>query len=322
VSAPLTSIVIPCFNHARFLPEAIESALAQTTGPLDVVVVNDGSTDDTSAVARGYAAVRLVEQPNRGLSAARNAGLAAARGTYVVFLDADDRLLPEAVAIGVARAERDPSVALVAGRCRPIAEDGTVRTNHAPLPNTGDLYRALLGANFIWTPGAALCRRQDVVAAGGFGTSVSPSADYALYLHLARARRIVCHDAEVVEYRQHASNMSRDPVLMLTTTLQVLDAERPHVPPDLAAAFAAGRRAWREFYGDQMVQDLRVAIRRDPRPAVLARHVWTVVRYYPRGAVRHVGRAIGRIARGVPRGEVEAGRFHEPASRRRGDAGS
>ncbi|HWF83565.1 MAG TPA: glycosyltransferase [Vicinamibacterales bacterium] len=320
---PLTSIVIPCFNHARFLPEAIESALAQADAPIEVIVVNDGSTDATSAVARHYPAVRLVEQSNCGLSAARNAGLAASEGTYVVFLDADDRLLPGAVGAALAHAERDASVALVAGRCQPIAEDGAPLPSAAPQPAAAAPYRALLSANFIWTPGAALCRRTSVVAAGGFDISVSASADYALYLRLARTQRVICHDAAVVEYRQHRNNMSRDPVLMLKTTLRVLDMERRHVPPGLEEAFAAGRLAWREFYGDQMVQDLRVAIRRDPRPATIAQCAWALARYYPGGAARHLGRALGRIARGMPRGDVEPGRFRDTAtSGRPGDAGS
>ncbi len=320
---PLTSIVIPCFNHARFLPEAIESALAQAGAPIEVIVVNDGSTDATSAVAQRYPTVRLVEQPNRGLSAARNAGLADAEGTYVVFLDADDRLLPGAVGVALAHAERDGSVALVAGRCQSIAEDGAPLPSAAPLPAAAGPYRALLAANFIWTPGAALCRRTAVVAAGGFDITVSASADYALYLRLARTQRVVCHDTAVVEYRQHGNNMSRDPVLMLKTTLRVLDMERQHVPPGLEDAFAAGRLGWREFYGDQMVQDLRVAIRHDPRAATIARCVWALARYYPGGAARHLGRAFARIARGVPRGEVEPGRFRDTAaSGRPGDAGS
>jgi glycosyltransferase involved in cell wall biosynthesis len=319
---PLTSILIPCFNQARFLPDAIESALAQAGTRIEVIVVNDGSTDATPAVARRYPTVRLVEQPNRGLSAARNAGLAAAQGTYVVFLDADDRLLPGAVRVGVARANADAGIAIVAGVSLPVAEDGAPLASTAPTTIAGDPYRALLRANSISTPGAALCRREDVVEAGGFDTAVSPSADYALYLRLARTRRVVCHEIPVVEYRQHGRNMSRDPVLMLKTTLRVLDAEQTHAPSDLADAFAAGRRAWRTFYGEQMVQDLRIALRRDPRPATIARCAWAVVRYDPPGAVRHLVRACSRIARGLPRSEVEAGRFRDAAaSRGPGDAG-
>jgi glycosyltransferase involved in cell wall biosynthesis len=308
---PLTSIVIPCFNHARFLSDAIESARTQTAdAPIEVIVVNDGSTDATSRIARQFSGVRLIEQRNRGLSAARNAGLAAAQGTYIVFLDADDRLLPGAVDRGVSHAALDPRVALVAGRCRSIAEDGTPLPDPAAPPIGDDLYCGLLAANFIWTPGAALCRRCDVVEAGGFDPAVSASADYALYLRLARTRRVVCHDAAVVEYRQHGANMSRDPVLMLDSTLRVLDAERPHVPRELTAAFARGRRAWRDFYGDQMVQELRAALRHDPRATTIAPLAWRLVRYDPRGAARHVRRALARILRGAPRGDVEAGRFH------------
>src|SRR3712207_5711907 len=95
------SIVIPCFNHARFVAAAIESALAQTWADCEVVVVDDGSTDDSGAIAARYDRVRVVAQPNRGLSEARNAGLAAAQGDIIIFLDADDRLRPAAAAAAV-----------------------------------------------------------------------------------------------------------------------------------------------------------------------------------------------------------------------------
>jgi glycosyltransferase involved in cell wall biosynthesis len=87
------SIVIPCFDQAEYLPGAIESALAQTVPPHEIIVVNDGSTDNTSDVARGYP-VTLIEQRNRGVSAARNAGIRAATGVWVATLDADDALAP------------------------------------------------------------------------------------------------------------------------------------------------------------------------------------------------------------------------------------
>jgi hypothetical protein len=93
-----TSVVIPCYNQGEFLAGAIESALSQTRPPLEVIVVNDGSSDDTSGVARRYGkAVHLIEQPNRGLSAARNIGISEARGRWVLALDADDELEPNAL---------------------------------------------------------------------------------------------------------------------------------------------------------------------------------------------------------------------------------
>src|SRR5437867_4956354 len=95
----LVSVIVPCRNGARFLAEALDSALAQTHPATEVIVVDDGSVDDTPAVLARYAGrVRVLRQPNRGPSAARNAALGVARGEYVAFLDADDRFLPDQVA--------------------------------------------------------------------------------------------------------------------------------------------------------------------------------------------------------------------------------
>ena len=91
--SPLTSIVIPCFNYGDYLAEAIDSALAQTHRPIEVIVVNDGSTDHSETVAKAYGdRIRYVHQANAGVPAARNAGIRLAGGDYVVFLDADDTL--------------------------------------------------------------------------------------------------------------------------------------------------------------------------------------------------------------------------------------
>src|SRR5688500_17208365 len=92
-----TSVVVTCFNHAGYLPDALRSVLEQTVAPCEIIVVDDGSTDDTSTVAAAFDRVRVVRQSNQGLSAARNAGLRACSGDFVIFLDADDRLLPRAI---------------------------------------------------------------------------------------------------------------------------------------------------------------------------------------------------------------------------------
>src|SRR5262245_10694873 len=97
----LVSVVIPCYNHAEFLGEAIESVKAQTCAGSDVVVVDDGSTDRSAEVARRYSGVRFLTQRNQGAGAARNTGLQHVRGEFVVFLDADDRLLPHAFEAGL-----------------------------------------------------------------------------------------------------------------------------------------------------------------------------------------------------------------------------
>ena len=111
--APLVSCIIPVFNGARFLGEAVDSILAQTYRPCEVIVVDDGSTDATGDVIAGYGErVVAVRQPNRGEAAARNAGVRAARGALVAFLDADDLWGPEKLTRQAAKLGEDPRIDL------------------------------------------------------------------------------------------------------------------------------------------------------------------------------------------------------------------
>lgn len=106
------SVIVPCHNGAEFLADAIASILAQTHPALEVLVIDDGSTDDTAAIAAQYAApIRYIHQVCQGVSVARNTGIQASRGNYLVFLDHDDRLLPHALAIGVDCLEKILAVA-------------------------------------------------------------------------------------------------------------------------------------------------------------------------------------------------------------------
>src|SRR5687768_343766 len=96
------TVVIACYNQAHFLRDALDSALRQTQPAAEILVVDDGSTDDTAVVAARCREARCIRQHNRGVAAARNAGLAVSTGDYIIFLDADDRLLPNAIADGLA----------------------------------------------------------------------------------------------------------------------------------------------------------------------------------------------------------------------------
>ncbi len=96
-TCPLISVIIPCYNHGAYLPEAFASIWQQDYPAVEIVVVDDGSTDTTREVAQHYPAVKYVYQANQGLSAARNTGLTHSTGQYLVFLDADDWLLPGAL---------------------------------------------------------------------------------------------------------------------------------------------------------------------------------------------------------------------------------
>ena len=156
--AELVSVVIPCYNQARFLSEAIESVLAQSYKDFEIVVIDDGSTDDTSKVAARYPAVRCIRQDNQGLAAARNTGLRRSRGSYLVFLDADDRLLPEALEVGLGCFDAHPECAFVSGHYREISVDGSpLRPGKQPRLEREN-YVEILRGNYIITPAVVMYR--------------------------------------------------------------------------------------------------------------------------------------------------------------------
>ena len=282
------SIVIPCFNHARFVGEAIDSALAQSWPDVDVVVVDDGSTDDSAAIARRYRDVRLVRQANLGLAHARNAGLHTTRGDIVIFLDADDRLSPDAARAASAALHDAPDAMMAVGRCRLIDEQGRPMPTDLPHVNT-DHFQELLRRNYIWMPAMAAYRRAVFRRVGHFDPRVDPSADYDMYLRVARMWPVAAHTTTVADYRQHGANMSRNPVLMLDATLCVVRRQRAFVRHDarLMAAYRDGLRRWREFYGERLVDRFRESLhaRRWWRAALDAMHL---LRLYPRGVRRHI----------------------------------
>ena len=278
----LVSVIIPCYNQARFLPEAIESTLAQSYTRREVIVVDDGATDDTAQVAaRYYPSVRCVRQRNQGLSAARNTGLRASTGDYVVFLDADDRLLPGALEIGAACLDAHPLAAFTVGRHRRIAEDGTpLPTRRRPRVDS-DHYVSLIRRCWIAMPATVMYRRARLVQAGAFDARKRCAEDYEVYLRLARSFPVIDHYAEVAEYRQHAGTLSRNAERMLVATLDVLSRHRPG--PDASAAHHAAYRARENavWYYDRLL-DTVVSSARGGQWREAARALYVFARLLPR----------------------------------------
>ena len=243
----LVTVVIPCYNQAGYLGEAIESVQAQTYRSFEIVVVDDGSTDATAAVAGRYPAVRLLRQPNAGLSAARNAGLGLARGDYLVFLDADDRLLPDALRHGLESLARHPEAAFTSGHFRYIRADGSTQQEFAQEPLECPPYEGMLRGNYIGMHSTVMFRRAIFDAVGTFDTSLRSCEDYDLYMRITRRYPVARHDALVAEYRRHDASMSVRAGRMLDTALDVLAAQRPfiHGNARLIGACQAGIRGLR-----------------------------------------------------------------------------
>ena len=284
----LVSVVIPCFNHARFLADALDSVRAQTWPHVEVIVVDDGSTDQPAFVVSQYPEVHFIKQVNRGLSEARNVGWSASRGRIIIFLDADDVLAPGAASAAVEQFEANPDAMLAFGRLEIM--DAAGKPVPATLPIvTERFYEELLRRNYIRTPAMAAVRRDAIELVGGFDPSCSPSADYDLYLRVARQYPLVAHPATVARYRQHTTNMSRNPQLMLPATLHVLERQRQYVQHDgaLRAAHAFGLRRCREFYGEQLIERFRTALHGGERREAFSCAA-TLLRLYPSGVFRHL----------------------------------
>lgn len=200
---PLVSVVIPNYNYARFLGEAIESALGQDHPRLEVIVVDDGSRDDSLAVAGRYP-VQLVAQSNRGLAAARNAGAARAQGAYFVFLDADDTLPPDYVSRTLRVLQAQPE--RVAFAYTPVQHFGndTRRTEPAPFS-----VRAMARNNLAHA--SSLIRAGPFRRLGGYDeTWHTAFEDHELWLRmLAHGYEGVLVPEVALNYRQHGPSMSR-----------------------------------------------------------------------------------------------------------------
>ena len=206
-SAPV-SVVIPVYNGARFVRDAIESVFAQTMPALELIVVDDGSTDETPEILGAYGdRIRVLRKPNGGVASARNAGTALARGEFVAFLDADDVWLPEKLARQMPLFS-DPEVALVYSGVRVVNE--RLRPVRDVIPAAPE--RALINALCAEPPPApitmtGIVRRSVLNDIGGFDERLSTAADADFLCRVALGSRVDRIKEPLALYRQHSGQM-------------------------------------------------------------------------------------------------------------------
>ncbi len=284
----LVSVVIPCYNQAQFLPEAIESVLAQTYRNFEIIVVDDGSTDNTSEVAHSYG-LRCIRQKNQGLSAARNTGFPESTGKYLVFLDSDDRLLPNAFETALGHFAAHPECVFVSGRVREIAIDGSPHpTPEHPLIEKGH-YLTLLQYCYICTSGAVMFNREKFLQFNGYNPSLMATGDWDLYLRVTRSFPVYNYNDLIAEYRRHGGQMTCNSAMMLRECLFVLRSQRRFLQQgDIThkKALNAGIRLIQEFYGEPLAERIRHDARNGEWFNSL-RGLSTLLACHPRGFAKH-----------------------------------
>lgn len=237
LEATRVSVVIPSYNHERFLGQAIDSVLAQTFPAHEIIVVDDGSQDQTTEVLRNYATrVHAIRQVNSGVSRARNAGIALASGDLITFLDADDVWLPRKLERQVACLQAHPGAGLVHCGVEDIDEGGRPLTQILCGLEENVATELLLFRRPVILGGGSgvMIPRRVLDRIGVFDPALSTSADWDLYFRIAR-NYPVCFIPEVLlQYRRHGSNMHSNIHAMRRDMLHAYAKIFADPAPDLA----------------------------------------------------------------------------------------
>ena len=199
---PLVSVIIPTFNREGFLPQALESAFAQDYRPIEIVVVDDGSTDGTVDLLRAWPDVLCIRRPHRGVSAAYNTGIASSRGSILAFLDSDDLWPANRLTVAIAHFEAHPEIGYVLGRQILFAEPGCqvpswVKPEWVAVPQDAS------------NTGALLARRETFLRVGGLNTEFASGEDTEWLVRASEAGVPMTRLPEVlVQVRLHGANLS------------------------------------------------------------------------------------------------------------------
>ncbi|AMM51710.1 glycosyl transferase family 2 [Rufibacter sp. DG15C] len=244
---PLVSVIIPCYNQGHFLSKAIESIFRQTYAHTQIVVVDDGSTDQTSVVAKQYPSVHYLYQENQGLPSARNSGIRHSTGDMLLFLDADDWLYPKGIESNVRRLLQQKEAAFVSGTFDAFyMQENAIKEGVVPVIDNH--YAHLLQGNYIGMVATVLFRRS-VFEEFLFNPSLKNCEDYDLYLRVARKYPVLHHTDKIAVYRFHTANMSSNIPKMLKGSLATLDRQKDQLQTDEERkAYLKGRTAWKKYY--------------------------------------------------------------------------
>lgn len=253
MAQPVVSIVMPCFNGLSHLPTSVGSVLAQTFADWELIVVDDGSTDQSHTWLQSQEDRRLVvlRQSNRGVSAARNLGIQHATGKYIAFLDADDTWAPPFLETMVAALETQARAVLAYCGWQNVGLSGGRGQPFVPPDYETPEKQEKLFAGCRWPIHATLIRRPAIMAAGGFNQTLKNAEDYALWLEIASKAPIVKVPQVLARYHFHGSGQASSN--RLRAAEQLLAAQRAYVRSHPDFAHRMGRAKIRSLMYGQLL---------------------------------------------------------------------
>lgn len=299
VGSPRVTVLVPAYNAVAYLAQALDSALAQRFTDFEVMVVDDGSTDDTGAIADRYAAahpdrIRVIHQPNAGLPAARNAAIAAARGELFALLDSDDMWKPGHLQLAVAAFDANPQLGLVHANIERIDAHGHwIMTCGPRWRNRRDPYAAIaLRLEHVSCP-TVVFHRRCIEAVGAFDLQFTGLGceDRDLWLRIAERFQIRYLDVVTASYRLHGNNMSANHGKMTAARLKLLNKLRGSlrgaaIANHVAAMIESDRGLEMpnaERRGDALLAQIR-ALRHRPQSWLIWRRALGLARRHVTGA--------------------------------------
>jgi glycosyltransferase involved in cell wall biosynthesis len=244
----LVSVIIPAYNMARFLPQAVESVLAQSYGNLEIQIIDDGSKDDTPEVVRQWQSnprVRVHRQANGGLSHARNQGVALTRGSFVALLDADDIWLPQKLALQMPLFRGRPELGVVYSDYVRMDEEGKPLPNGPTRMHRGSISGPLLIENFV-PASTAVVRRGCFERCGGFDVALRTGEDYEMWLRLSAHFQFDFIAEPTMRYRTGGWQMSTDYRGRYETAIRVMQGFLDKNPDAVDGRVV--RSAWAHTY--------------------------------------------------------------------------
>ncbi len=276
---PTISVVIPVYNGAKTIRETIASVLAQSFEDLEVLVINDGSTDETGEIVQRIAdpRLKLLNYPNAGLAASRNRGIHRAKGEYISFIDADDLWTPDKLAAQYQALQEHPQAQVAYSWTDWIDLDDRLIRPAARLSFEGRVYEYLVLLDFLGCGSNPLIRREFLLHVGGFDESLPAAEDWDLWIRLAAQGEFVCVRSPQILYRQVPNSMSRHTKRQGNAGLRVIAKTFAAAPPNLQYLKP---RSLANFHRGMLYRSLMSGLNQTRAIAALG-HLLQSIRYDP-----------------------------------------